>query len=57
MDLAESTVDISAIRDLVRKGNTHKQISDILKEIYPGKTGFRWKEAYIVCAQSMESEN
>lgn len=40
MALAESTVDISAVRDLVRKENTHRQISDILMEIYPGKTGF-----------------
>ena len=40
MALAESTVDISEIRDLVWKGNTHRRISDILKEIDPGKTEF-----------------
>ena len=55
MALAESTVDISAIRDLVRKGNTHRRISDIFKEIYSGKLNFV-KEAYVVCAESMGSE-
>lgn len=56
MALAESTVGITAIKDLVWKGNTHTQISDILKEIYPVKLDLVNK-TYVLCAQSMGSEN
>ena len=51
MALAESTVDISTIRDHVRKGNTHRLISDILKEIYPGKTGFSERSIRRLCSK------
>ena len=51
MALAESAADISAIRDLVRKGNNHRQISDILKEIYPGKTGFTERSIRRLCSK------
>ena len=51
MALAESVADISAIRDLVRKGNNHRQISDILKEIYPGKTGFSERSICRLCSK------
>ena len=51
MALGESTVDISAVRDLVRRGNTHRQISYILEEIYPGKIGFSERSIRRLCSK------
>ena len=51
MALAESTVDISAVRDLVRKRNTHRQMRNILKELYPGKTGFSERSTRCLCSK------
>ena len=41
----------SAVRDLVWKGSTHRQISDILKEIYPGKSGFSERSIRRLCSE------
>ena len=51
MALSESAADISAISDLVWKGNNHRQISDILKEIYPSKTGFSERRIRRLCSK------
>ena len=51
MALAESAVDSSSIRDLVRKENTHRQIFDTLKEIYPGKTRFSETSICRLCSK------
>ena len=48
---AESAVGITAVKDLVRKENNHRQISDILKEIYPGKTGFSERNIRRLCSK------